>query len=71
MFILSYTTVYFFVKKFFFECLYFSEYGIRVFECSKVFWLRNRPSIKHVRNWGNEEGAGHPKCVQVRTGGEV
>ena len=31
-----------------------------------VFWLRNRPSIKYVRGM---EG-GHPKCVQVRTGGK-
>ena len=33
-----------------------------------VSWLRNRPSIKYLSNWGN--GVGHPKCVQVRTGGE-
>ena len=66
MFISSYTTIYFFVKNFFFECLYFSEYDIRMFLF--VFWLRNRPFIKYVRNLGN--GEGHPKCVQVCTGWE-
>ena len=33
-----------------------------------VFWLRKKPSIKYLHNWGN--GGGHPKCAQVRTGGE-
>ena len=55
MFISSYTTIYFFVKIFFFECLYFSEYDIRMFLFA--FWLRNRPSIKYVRNWGNGGGS--------------
>ena len=55
MFILYYTIIYFFVKNFFFECLYFSEYDIRMFLF--VFWLRNRPSIKYVRNQGNGEGS--------------
>ena len=50
---------------FFIECLYFCEYDILIFLF--VFWLRNRPSIKYVRDRGN--GGGHPKCVQVRTGG--
>ena len=40
---------------FFFECLYFSEYDIRMLLF--VFWLRKRPSIKYVRNWGNGEGS--------------
>ena len=31
MLISSYTTIYFFVKNFFFECLYLSEYDIRMF----------------------------------------
>ena len=48
MFILYYTIIYFFVKIFFYECLYFSEYDIRMFLF--VFWLRNRPSIRYVRN---------------------
>ena len=51
MFISSDTTIYFFVKNFFFECFYFSEYNIRMFLF--VFWLKNRPSIKYVRNKGN------------------
>ena len=55
MFISYYTIIYFFVKNFFFECLYFSEYDIRMFLF--VFWLRNRPSIKYVRNQGNGEGS--------------
>ena len=57
MFISYYTIIYFFVNNFFFECLYFSEYDIRMFLFA--FWLRNRPSIKYVRNQGN--GGGHPK----------
>ena len=52
-------------KKFFFECLYFSEYDIRMLLL--VFWLRNRPSIKYVRNW--RKGGGGViqnvcRCVQ-------
>ena len=43
MFVSYYTTIYFFVMKFFFECLYFSEYDIRMFLF--LLWLRNRPSI--------------------------
>ena len=61
----------FFRKGFFFECLYFSEYDIWMFLF--VFSLRNRPPIKHVRNWRNGGGGGgsHPKSLQVRTGGWV
>ena len=51
MFISYYTIIYFFVKKSFFKCLYFSEYNIRMFLLA--FWLRNSPSIKYVRNQGN------------------
>ena len=51
MFISSYTTIYFFAKNFFSECLYFSEYDIRMFIL--VFWLRNMSSIKYVHNLGN------------------
>ena len=36
--------------KMFFRMFYFSEYGIGMFLF--VFWLRNRPSIKYVHNWG-------------------
>ena len=46
MFVSYYIIIYFFVKNFFFECLYFSEYDIRMFLF--VFWLRNRPSIKYT-----------------------
>ena len=56
MFVSSYTTIYFFIDNVFFECLNFSEYDIRM--CLFVFWLKNRPSIKYVRNWGNRGGAG-------------
>ena len=38
---------------FYFDYLYFTEYDIRTF----VFRLRNRPSIKYVRNWGNRVGS--------------
>ena len=42
---------------YFFECLYFSEYDIRM--SLYVFWLRKGPSIKYVRNWwGDEEWGG-------------
>ena len=67
MFISSYTTIYFFLKKFIFSNVYISLNTI--FECLYyVFWLRKGPSIKYVRNcWG---GWGcHPKCVQLRIGG--
>ena len=68
IFILSYTTIYFFINNFFFfECLCFSEYAIRMFLF--VFWSKNRPSIKYLRIWGNG-GESHSKCVQVRRGGE-
>ena len=55
MFILCFILHYhlFFVKNSFFECLYFSEYDIRMFLC--VFWLRNMSSILYVRNQGNGE----------------
>ena len=36
---------------FFFECLYLSEYDIRMLLF--VIWFRNRQSIKYIRNWGN------------------
>ena len=55
MFILSYTTIYFFVKNFLFDFSYFSEYYVPKFLF--VFWLRNRPSIKYLRNWGNRGGS--------------
>ena len=55
MFISNYTITYVFVNNFFFfECLYFSAYDIRMFLF--VFWLRNRPSINYVSNKGNGGG---------------
>ena len=52
MFISSYTAIYFFVKGFiFFECLYFSEYDIRMSRYIQNIWLRKGPLIKYVRNW--------------------
>ena len=39
---------------FFFEFLYFNEYDIWMLLF--VFWLRNRGSIKYVRNWGDGVG---------------
>ena len=78
IFISSYTTIYFFVKNIFLECLYFSKCDIRIFLL--VFWLRNWPSIKYVRNWWNggrvkqnvhrcaqEEGVEKPVIRYVRT----
>ena len=52
-------------KIYFFKYLYFSEYltGMSLY----VFWLRKEISIKYVCNrWGM---GGHPKCIQLRTGG--
>ena len=71
MFISYYTIIYFFVKNFFFECLYFSEYDIRMFLF--VFWLRNRLSIRYIRNlhmyvyWCVLRGRGITLHVYVRT----
>ena len=53
-------------KFFFFDCLYFSEYDIRMFLF--ILWLINKLSIKYVRNYGNR--GSHPIYVQVRTEGE-
>ena len=39
------------LKNFFFKCLYFSEYDIRMLLF--VFWLRNRPSINNVCDCAN------------------
>ena len=39
---------------FFFECLYFNNYDIRMLLF--IFWLRNRLSVKYVSNWGNGRG---------------
>ena len=65
MLILSYTTIYFYVKKFIFPNVYISVNAM--FECfCMFFWLRRRgPSIKCVRCRCGE--GDHPKCVQ---GGE-
>ena len=58
------------LKGFFFECLYFSEYDIRMYLF--VFWLRHRPSVKYVSTQLGEWRGDHQKCVQVRTqGGEL
>ena len=47
-FISSYTSIYFFVKKFIFSNVYFSEDTI--FDCLYMFfWLRKGPSIKYLR----------------------
>ena len=65
MFISSYTTIYFFIKIFFFKCLYFSEFDIQMFLFA--FWLRNRPSIKYVCNWGNGRGSSKTYiCHKIR-----
>ena len=44
----------FFRKKYFFECLYFSEYDIRMFLF--VYWWRTSLSIKYVPNRGSRRG---------------
>ena len=50
MFILSYTTIYFFIKKSIFSNVYISVSTL--FEClHMLFWLRKGPSIKYVHNW--------------------
>ena len=65
LFFAKYSTLpYFFVKKnFFFECLYFREYDIRI--SLYVFWLRKGPSVKCVLNWW---GRCHPNYVQLCNG---
>ena len=62
MFISSYNIAYFFVKNFFSECLYCSEYGNRMSDL--FFWLRNRPSIDNVHNWRNGGGRGERGFIQ-------
>ena len=52
--------------RFFFECLYFSEYNIWMFVF--VFSLKNRPSISMYVTRGMERG--HSKCLQMCTEGE-
>ena len=50
---------------YFFECLYFSEYDIRMYW--RFFWLRNGPLIKYVRNcwlwWGSTAAHREDVCV--------
>ena len=67
MFISSCTTIYFFVKKFFFSNVYISVNTI--FECSYLYfgWEIGHPLSMYVTR--GMEG-GHPKYVQVRTLGE-
>ena len=68
MFVSSFTTIYFFVKNFFLECLYSSEYDIWMFLLA--FWLGNRSSIKYLRNWRNGGGViqNEYRCVQGKRG---
>ena len=66
MFISSYITIHFFVKKLIFSNVYFSECNIRMF--LYVFYLKKEPSIKYVRNWW-EMGV-HLKCLQLCIGGK-
>ena len=60
MFTSSYTTIYFFVKKFICSNVYISVNTI--FECLyMLFWLRKVPSIKYVRNWQLVKDGGSSK----------
>ena len=71
-FILRY--LFFFRKEFFFECLYFTEYDIRKFFFGFFgFWLKNKPSIKYVSNWGNGMGLNQNvyRCVQGKEGWKI
>ena len=74
MLTLSDITLYFFVKKFTFSNVYiFSEDDVQM--SLYVFWLRETPSVKYMRNWwgegeeGERHGEGYPKCIQLRTEG--
>ena len=71
MFISSYTTVYFFVKKFRFLNVYMPVNTI--FEClCMFFWLRKGLSIKYVGNWQLvEDGIGGGGSSKIRTEGGV
>ena len=60
MFISSYPTIYYFVKNFFFECLYFSEYDIRMFLF--VFW-----SSKMCTGALRGRGVSRPMCTYAVT----
>ena len=62
MFISSYTTIVYFILHYylFFRKEFLSNVYISVntiFKCYLSFCLRNKPSIKYVRNWGNGGGS--------------
>ena len=65
MFILFYTTIYFFVIKFTFPNVYVPLNTI--FECLDMFfsWDRGNQLSTYATGRGT---SGHPKCVQLRTG---
>ena len=55
-----------FYRIYFFSNVYISVNTIIEY-CYLLFRLKNRPSIKYVRNCGDE--GGHPKSVEVCAGG--
>ena len=67
MFISSYFTIYFFVKDFFFRMFIFQ--WIRYSDVLICFWLRKGHPLSTYATGEMERG--HPKYVQVRTGGGV
>ena len=64
MFISSYTTIYFFVKKFIFSNIYISVNTI--FECLYMFFGWERVHQISAYTTGGEIREGHPKWVQMR-----
>ena len=66
MFISCYTTIYFFVKKFIFSNVYVPVNTI--FECLDMFFDWDRGNQLSTYATGRGTG-GHPKWVQLRTGG--
>ena len=66
MFILSYAMILFIFHKeiYFFECLYFSKYDIRMY--LYVFWLRKGKSVKCVGNWWGVWGSSKMRKAAYR-----
>ena len=69
MFISSYTTIYFFLKKFIFSNVYISVNNI--FECLYMIFSSARGHQLSTCIAGGGMGESHPKYVQLRTEGGV
>ena len=69
MFISSYTTIHFFLKKLIFSNVYILVN--KIFECLYMFFSWERGHQLSTRITGGGMGESHPKYVQLRTEGGV